>query len=247
MLLPALALAAATMAGYVAIGNDRSAASPTPPVHVTATVPLGAPPAPSAISTAAAAPSGPVQFPWLATTSGGQPVSWPCGPIGYRVVLEGAPAGAQEVVAQAFDRISAVSGYQVREDPSLDHRVPENDPAYLDIIVAWVPGGQFPQGTGGSDVIGRGGASYSGNSPHYTYGNVRVNRDWPGSTRTDFGPQSVGPLLLHELGHTLGLAHTNDPQAIMYPTDEGVSTWSPPEVTALKYLHDSCGVSSPTN
>src|SRR5207244_3334190 len=50
-----------------------------------------------------------VDFPWLSTRTDGRPTTWPCQPIRYRLVRDGAPDGAQQLVAEAFSRISGVS------------------------------------------------------------------------------------------------------------------------------------------
>ena len=48
-------------------------------------------------------------------------------------------------------------------------------------------------------------------------------------------------ILIHELGHALGLGHGNDRGGVMYPVDLGVWTFSPAESRALRYLHARCG------
>jgi hypothetical protein len=42
---------------------------------------------------------------------------------------------------------------------------------------------------------------------------------------------------LHEIGHSLGLAHSNDPQAVMYPFFTGRSTLSPDDKAAIRTLY----------
>lgn len=186
-------------------------------------------------------PIQPVDFPWLDTKDDGEPITWPCGPIGYRIVLDGAPADAARFVREAFDRISAVSGDQFREDPPLD-RLPQDRPSgYPGIVIAWVPTQGMPSGGADPGVVGEAGASWAKPGYHYISGRVRILRDWPSSSRTDFSRDGAGPVLLHEVGHALGLGHLNDPGAVMFPTSDGVVTWSDHERAALRYLNQSCG------
>ena len=196
----------------------------------------GAPEAPECPP--AAQPSTPVDYPWLAEHEDGSPVTWPCGPIGYRLVAKAAPVGATRLLQEAAARITAVSGLQFREDPPLT-TLAEQVPGYNGITVAWVPAALFDADGRDPNAIGNGGANYR--NGHYTHGHIRLLIDWEGSKITDFGPDDAGPVLLHEFGHAVGLGHIDDPRAVMNPTDEGVSQWSDHEVAALTELRLRCG------
>lgn len=177
-----------------------------------------------------------IDFPWLTRLSNGEPVTWPCGPIGYRVALENAPEGANELAAEATARISVASGYQFRGDPPL-RRIAEHEAPYGGITIAWLPRTQFPDRD--PRTIGYGGANWIGTK--YANGYVDVLAEWPGAHQVDFSARGVGRLLLHELGHALGLDHIDDPRAVMYHVNQGVSEWSPAEQEALQYLKQECG------
>lgn len=223
----AVLVAVLSAAFHVVTASAPAASSAvTPPPNVAA-APL--PPTPAAAVTSA-------DFPWMAQRADGSPVTWPCGPIRYRLVTDGAPAGAEQLIANAFARISAVSGYEFREDASVSV-VSGDDVGYPGIDIAWVPRQDF-LGKDDHDAIGIGGATRT--DDQYVHGAVQLLADWSGSGRTDFSHDGAGPILLHELGHALGLNHSQDPAAIMYPTDMGTAQWSPAERVALQRLHQSC-------
>lgn len=217
-------IVAAVLTGHLVSGGPSVV--PSPPAQA-ATPPL----APAAILTPDPAPGAPVHFPWLFTYADGLPARWPCGPIRYRLITDGAPAGARELLSEAVVRIAAESGLQFREDSPVVAAG-----TFPGIEVSWVPRAELksPDPT----TIGLGGASATGG--HYTTGYVKIANDWSGSASMNFGPDGAGPVLLHELGHALGLSHTNDLKAVMYPSDQGNSDWTPAERAALRYLRKTC-------
>lgn len=193
------------------------------------------PPTPASEPTARSA--APLDYPWLATHTDGTPVTWPCGPIGYRLVLETAPPGASTLIREAAARISAVSGLQFQENPAVPNRAGA-DPGFRGITASWEPVESFEARNRDPDAIGSGGATHS--AGRYTSGDVRLLSDWAGNMITDFAPGSAGPVLLHEFGHALGLSHLDDRRAVMNATDEGVSEWTALEVAALTELRIRC-------
>jgi hypothetical protein len=220
-------VAAIALAHFITSGS--AALLPSPPAQAAA--PSGVPTSSAESPPLEKLPATPADFPWLFTYRDGLPARWPCGPIGYRLVTEGAPEGAQDSLADAVGRTSAVSGLQFRQDPPV-----ASAGAYQGIEVSWVSSAAL--GSPDPTAIGLGGASAT--DGHYTTGYVKISEDCSGSARLDFSPDGIGPVLLHELGHALGLSHTDDLKAIMYPSDQGNSEWTPAERAALRYLHQTC-------
>jgi hypothetical protein len=169
-------------------------------------------------------------FAFFETQQGGRPVTYdPCRPIEVVVNDDEAPPGTQGIVERAVARAAEVSGLAIEitgptnELPS-DERAMYQPRRYGDrwapVLVAWTDPGEVP-GLGG-DVAGLGGSvsvATQGGGRSYVSGIVVI--DGPDAARMvaagEDGTQTVEDVVLHELGHLLGLAHVDSKDELMYP------------------------------
>jgi hypothetical protein len=71
-------------------------------------------------------------------------------------------------------------------------------------------------------------------NPEPIAGDMHVNYDEAWSLS---GSLQLYPVMLHEMGHALGLGHTDDPSAVMYPYYQGLEHLSSLDIQALQTLY----------
>jgi hypothetical protein len=220
MLTASATSAAALPAGHgvVVVGSDGSSVTLTPGGASAASVP--------------AVPAGNTgSFSYLATNPDGSPARYdPCTPIHYVTNVAQGPANAAALVQMALAQVSTATGIQFVDDgPTTE--VPDANrplyaqggasPAWAPVLIAWTTPAQSNLLQGASSIVGEGGSWWvtagSGNEVYVT-GEVAMNASRANNLINGFGGGSEGQLLLHELGHVVGLGHTQDPMQIMYPT-----------------------------
>ena len=170
----------------------------------------------------------------------------PCQTITYRVnpALAGTTSArrlaAVRDVKNAFARVSAVSGMTFRYAGTTT-QIPTNTSASTwygrqttaEIVVAWANQSSkskkstlLNRSSSGAYVAGTGGYAFkywkAGSSPWTGVsgrGFVVLNAAQNSKFRTGFGSGSTrGELLMHEIGHAMGLNHVSSTSQVMYPT-----------------------------
>lgn len=180
----------------------------------------------------APAPSGTGGFKLLEyqDDSSGVPVRWdPCRPVHYVVRSAGAPPGGQLALDRAVQQIEHITGLRFSYDgdtseaPSVSR--PAQDPArygnrWSPVLVAWTDPAEYPNMKGFAGLAGP--DAVSGTSPghrRYVSGVVYLNREHLSEVATwGDGQERIDAVVLHELGHLIGLDHVDDPGELMYRT-----------------------------
>lgn len=163
------------------------------------------------------------------------PFRWaPCQSIPYRINLDGTPHRNVTVVKAALQQIAAATGFRfvyvggsdavpyARGSSTLD-QVPAGG-----LTIAWASPRQVPALAGNVIGIGGPGASYRrvGTDWQIDSGAVVIDRTAQLTTRTVDGPSLIS-LMLHEIGHAMGLGHSRSKKDVMY---EGLGRWSRPRL-----------------
>lgn len=220
--------------------GGRSFAYPAP--EPGATTPLGEPPD---------APAGGAHVFSRTQEGTDDPVTWdPCRPI--RVVVDDrtAPEGALTLLAEALAEVERATGLRIddegpTDEPPTEDRAPVQPDRYGDrwapVLVSWTDPATTPALAG--DVGGLGGnvavapPDRPGTEVLVT-GTLLLDGPQMGEAlRVTGGRDQVRSVLLHELGHVVGLGHVDDPAELMHPEGQpGASGYGPGDRAGLARL-----------
>lgn len=194
---------------------------------------------------------------FLQVDSDGRPYRWnPCRPIEYFVNPERAPDGAIDDVHEAVARVSAATGIEFVDDGTVTTDAQQQigsafmdsttDSGYRPLLFTWESDAYLRTLDDRDNLLGfgipwRG----QGDLAHvYVSGVVVLNADQNMASGFD-GRYSEGAVLLHELGHVLGLAHVrrgaDELMATQRDVDYSVSDYGPGDLEGLAAVGREAG------
>lgn len=162
-------------------------------------------------------------------SDGTGPISWdPCRPIHYVINNSNQPENGEEMIKLAVKEISFYSGFKFIFDGLTNESFSKERMSYqperygdvwAPILFTWSTPETHPGLPDG--VLGEGGASTltrEGQASIYVTGLVDLETKALKEYMTDKkGNSRVVAVILHELGHVMGLDHTDGPWEIMHP------------------------------
>jgi hypothetical protein len=197
-------------------------------------------------------------FRFLARSAAGLPVRWnPCEPIHYATNLADAPAGALEDLQGAIRQVSRATGIAFAYDGETGVTLEfQNHNGYfistreggewLPVLVTWLPHDEFLTWASQQGAVAfaypRPGSSEL--EDQYVSGVVVVDAGAGLPSGFDYR-FSDGLVLMHELGHLVGLAHVSDPNELMYTSQRlpghAIDDWGPGDLEGLRELGRNAG------
>jgi hypothetical protein len=183
------------------------------------------------------------------------PVSYdPCRPIRVVVNAEIAPKGADALLGQALAEVSRATGLTFERAGSTDEQPRRDRPlrdlgrygrGWAPVVVGWTTPASEP-GLHGR-VVGLGGSSsvVDRTSARSFYVTGAISLDTPALDavlRRPDGAARVRAVLMHELGHVVGLAHVEDTDEVMNAESSDVTSFGPGDLAGLATLgRGRCG------
>jgi hypothetical protein len=186
------------------------------------------------------------------------PVRWnPCEPIRYEVNLVGAPADALDQIQRATSRVTEATGIPFAYDGTTHRTLGQTghdsfypngvEGTYYPVLFIWIPHERMVRLTDEQDVLA---------FTHPELGEAERSDQWVsgwivvdigGHFESD-GRYSLELVLMHELGHLVGLDHVPDQDELMFSDEvapdaspEQMYDWGPGDEAGLELVGSDQG------
>ena len=193
------------------------------------------------------------EYRFLARDFSGDPIRWnPCEPIHYVTNLADAPSGSIDDVTESIRLVSVATGIEFIDDGETDEEPSQRRESFqpdrygdewAPVLIAWVDpdDSSISFSSDGHTAAGVAAPQVpSDGSDLLVSGWVAINADDPNGPGFGWiGAQ--GPVVLHELGHVMGLDHVKVDGELMEGAGGGVTDFGPGDLEGLRILGRSSG------
>ena len=173
----------------------------------------------------------------------------PCRPVHYVVNPAQMPAAAGPLLADAVAAVSAATGLVLVDDGRTDEPLdPQREVVqrqrygnrWAPVLIGFSDARGYPAlagdvaGVGGSSLVQPRGAA----SARLVSGQIALDVDALDALIERGHADQVRAVMMHELGHVVGLDHVSDPTQLMYPNNRGLTAFGPGDLEGLALLGD---------
>jgi hypothetical protein len=183
-------------------------------------------------------------YAFLRTTAAGEPITWDhCSAIRYQVNPEGAPENWREVVDGAFDEVAESSGFVfldagVTANRTLAGTFNPGSTRGEPVLIIWSSQGRLHSLQGDTVGLGGGAMVEVNGIQRLVTGAVALDAEAHSRTYDPMTARTQQLVLMHEIGHVLGLDHVDDRGQLMNASYVGQDGLGPGDIAGLKALHD---------
>ncbi len=169
----------------------------------------------------------------------GEPARWnACQTVNYHVDYSGAHGHASRVLPQAIGQLQSATGITFQQ---------VGDPYQANFWIYWESPAQNDEFRNNPGVAGYARFAVSGfTSVQIVAAEIVINSSFPAGPSDFGGSNSLGTLLLHELGHTVGLDHVGSTSQVMYPYITAHSTYQGGDRYGLYRVGSRQGCTTPS-
>jgi len=165
------------------------------------------------------------KYSFLTVARNGAPARWnPCSTLTWRIDFSGVPKGFSK---KAFKRTAIESMRQIRKATGLQIRLITDRTATPSILVRFARTKDMP----GDDVLGYASVSVGGVGDEIVLADIVLDATAP--LRDDVSWLGWKTVVLHEMGHAVGLSHAEDSSQVMFEFSNGEEKFRLGDLTAL--------------
>ncbi|GAB2982957.1 matrixin family metalloprotease [Nocardioides montaniterrae] len=167
-----------------------------------------------------------------------EPVAFsPCSPIHYVIYTAAGPDDSIEIIQSAVKVASDASGLEFAYDGTTTARPFEASSG--PVVIGFADADEIPRMKSDPDAVGVGGALtvQLGARREAVSGSIALKASWFAHEDARGHHDVERAVVMHELGHVLGLAHVKDRNQIMYPSISALS-YGAGDLRGLQILGD---------